>query len=126
MAIANPQTQSIQVVNGLIMLAQQLMGLYSQLEMLDAQWTDQNVATTIAAMTTAALNADGSIGANDGTPNSAHPLSPVAYPMLMRSMSSTQIGQLKSTLDAVVTYINGGAVSANPGARAILNGAVGG
>lgn len=118
-----PQTQAIQVANGLISAAQQLMAVYALMQQLDAQWTDQNVATIVAALATAVENADGSIGTADASPNVAHPITSV---LLSRAISSTQIGQLKTILDGIVTYVNGGAVTTQAGARAILNVAVGG
>lgn len=124
--MTTPQTQSIQVANGLISASQQLMNLYQQMVTLDAQWTDDGVATILAAMATTAINTDGSTGAADGSPNVAHPLNTTTYPTLSRAISSTQLGQLKTILDGVVTYVNGTAVTTQAGARAILNVAVGG
>lgn len=121
-----PQTQAIQVANGLISAAQQLMNLYQLMVQLDQQWTDQSVATIVAAMATVTQNADGSMGAADGSPNVAHPLSPTLYPTLNRAISSNQIGQLKTILDGVVNYVGGSAVSTQASARPILNVAVGG
>lgn len=118
-----PQTQAAQVVNGLIACAQQMMTIYQQMVALDAQWTDQNVANIVAAMATAAQNADGSIGATDATPNTAHPITSA---LLTRAISSTQIAQIKTILDGMVGYINGQAVATQAGSRAILNVAVGG
>lgn len=122
-----PNTQSLAVANALISNAQALMTIYNSQVILDAQWTDDSVATYLAAMTTAPLNTDGtqSITA-DGSPNSAHPIMASAYPLLSRPLSSTQLSQLKTILDAVVTLVNGSAVSAQTGARGILNFAVGG
>lgn len=123
---ATPQTQAIQVANSLISISSQLISLYQQMVALDAAWTDQGVATTIAAMGTVALAADGTTGAADGAPNVAHPLDPTKYPTLTRALSSTQIGQLKTICDGLVSYVGGQAVSTQAGARAILNSAVGG
>jgi hypothetical protein len=121
--MTTPQTQAVQVANGLIICAQQFMNLYQQMVALDAQWTDQGVATILAAMSTSAQNADGSIGTADGSPNVAHPITST---LLSRAISSNQIGQMKTVLDGLVTYINGSAVTTQAGARAILNVAVGG
>lgn len=120
------QSQAIQTANGLIAAANQLMSLYQQMTILDAAWTDDGVANVIAAMGTVALNTDGSLGTADGAPNVANPLNPVTYPALARAISSNQIGQLKTILDAVVAYINGSAVSTQASARPILNAAIGG
>jgi hypothetical protein len=77
-------------------------------------------------MSTVKVNADGSLGTADATPNANNPIDPAKYPGMTRAMSSTQITQMKTVLDGIVSYINGQALAANPGARAILNAAVGG
>jgi hypothetical protein len=120
---ATPQTQAIQVADQLISLSQDLMGVYQAMLQLDAAWTDQGVAATLAAMATSALNADGTIGTIDGTPVSSHPINATG---MSRAISSTQLGQLKTILDGIVSYVGGSAVSTQVGARAILNVAVGG
>lgn len=119
---ATPQTQAIQVANQLINLAQELISIYQAMVILDAAWSDQGVASTLAAMATATLNADGSIGAVDGSPNVNHPINPG----LTRAISSTQISQIKTIMDGIVNYVGGSAVTTQAGARAILNAAVGG
>lgn len=121
--MTTPQTQAAQVANSLIALSSQLMGIYTQMVALDAQWTDQGVANILAAMATGALGTDGSIGAADGTPNTAHP---ITSPLLSRAVSSVQIGQMKTIMDGIVAYVGGSAVSTQTGARAILNVSVGG
>src|SRR5690349_4267921 len=63
---STPQTQAVQVANGLIAAANTLMQLYQTINALDAQWTDDGVAATLAAMQTMALNTDGSLGSADG------------------------------------------------------------
>lgn len=123
---ATPQTQAIQTANSLIALAQQLMSIYQQMVILDAAWTDDAVAGTLAALATTALNADGSAGAADGSPNVAHPINTTTFPALSRAISSNQIGQLKTILDGIVNYVGGSAVSTQASARPILNVAVGG
>lgn len=123
---ANQQTQAIQIANQLVSLSSQLLAIYTQMVVLDAAWTDQGTANVLNAMGTVALNTDGSTGAADGAANVTHPLDPAKYPVLSRSLSANQITQLKSVLDNIVTYTNGGAVTATPSARAILNSAVGG
>jgi hypothetical protein len=123
---STPNSQAVQTANALITLSGQLMALYQQMVILDAAWTDDAVATTLAAMGTTAINTDGTIGAADGSPNAAHPMSLTIYPNLTRAVSSTQIGQAKTIMDGLVSYINGGAVSTQVGARAILNAVIGG
>jgi hypothetical protein len=123
---ATPQSQAIQVANQLMSLSQQLLQIYQQMLVLDAAWTDDVVATTIAAMTTTVLNADGSLGAADGAPNVAHPISLTVYPTLSRAASSNQIAQAKTIMDGIVSYVGGQAVTTQVGARAILNAVSGG
>ena len=123
---ATPQTQAIAVINQLENIAIQLMAVYQQMVVIDAAWTDNAMANTINALGTVTLNADGSTGAVDATPNTAHPIDPNKYPSLSRTLSAVQITQIKTTLDNVVTYVNGSAVSATASARAILNSASGG
>ena len=121
-----PNTQTIQVITSLVNAAQQMMSLYDLIVTMDQQWTDQSVATLSAAMTTCAANADGTMGAVDATPKPANPISTTVYPTMPRSISSNQIAQMKTVVDGLVAYINGQAVTTQPGARAILNVAVGG
>jgi hypothetical protein len=102
------------------------MATYQQIVALDAAWTDTTSATVIAAMGTAVQNADGSLGAPDGTPNAAHPINPLLYPVLSQAVSSTQLAQAKTILDGVRSYVEGQAVSTQAGARAILNAVIGG
>lgn len=123
---ATQNSQAIQVANQLISLSQQLMGIYQQMVILDAAWTDDAVATIIAALGTTALNADGTPGTADGSPNAAHPINLATYPTLLRAVSSTQIAQAKSIMDGIVAYVGGQAVSTQAGARAILNAVTGG
>lgn len=120
------QSQAIQTANSLIALSQQLISIYQQMVVLDAAWTDDGVATVLAAMGTVALSADGSLGAADGSPVVANPLNPTTYPGLSRAISSNQIGQLKTILDGIVNYVGGSAVTTQASARPILNVAVGG
>lgn len=123
---ATLQSQALQVANQLMSLSQQLLGIYQQMVILDAAWSDDAAATVIAAMATTALNADGSAGTADATPNAAHPINLVTYPTLSRAVSSTQIAQAKTIMDGIVAYVGGQAVSTQVGARAILNAVTGG
>lgn len=123
---ATPQTQALQAVNDLVSLGQQLLTIYQRMVVIDAAWTDDSMATTIAALKTAVQNSDGSVGADDGAPNATHPISPTAYPSLSRALSSTQVIQIKTILDGIVSYVGGTAVSTQTAARGILNFTTGG
>ncbi len=119
-------SQAIKVANTIVSLSQQMMTNYQQIVALDAAWTDIGAATVIAAMATATLNADGSIGSVDATPNTAHPINALLYPQLSQAVSSTQLAQAKTILDALRSLIEGSAVSAQGGARAILTAMING
>lgn len=74
MATQSPQQSAIQAAQdlaGLMALAKQLR---DQGAAFLARRTSEGYDAIWAAMTTAALNADGSLGALDGTPNVAHPI----------------------------------------------------
>jgi hypothetical protein len=124
--MASKQSQAVQEANGLINSAAQVMGLFTQLVQLQGVWQDTNTGATLESFATCSLNPDGSLGAPDAQPDVTHPIDTTKHPELTRSLSATQIEQIKSTLDDIVSYINGVDVAANPGARAILNMAVGG
>jgi len=118
----SPQTQAINTANEIINVAGQLKALYDLATLIQAQWTDNAVANTPNAQATAVVNADGSTGAVDGTPNVAHQ---ITNSNLVRSLSANQITSMKTVLDTFVSMVNGNAVSATPGIRAILNSATG-
>jgi hypothetical protein len=123
---ATQQSQAIQIANNLCAIDSLLMSVYQQMVALDAAWTDTGAATVIAAMATAPLLADGSLGTADVTPNVAHPIDTRIFPTVQHTLSSNQIGQIKTILDGIVTYVNGLAVTTQPGARQILNSGIGG
>lgn len=123
------QTQAIQTANQIISIATQVLALAQQMQAIDAAWNDDAVAATLAAMNTVTINADGSVGAQDGTVNNAHPISPTLYPGFSRLVSSNTIASVKTVLDNLPNWImNGAAVTAvgNASNRAILNGVTGG
>lgn len=123
---ATQQSQSIQVANNLCAAASNFLAVFQQMVGLDAAWTDNGVAAVLAALPTAALNADGSLGTADGSPNVAHPIDTRIVTSLQHMLSSNQIGSLKTILDELVSYVNGSAVATQAGARAIINAGIGG
>ncbi len=123
---ATNQSQAIQVANAYFAAASDLMAAYQRVVALGQQWTDESVANTLNALSTAALNADGTLGTADGTPNNTHPIDTRIYTALQHAVSANQIASVKTVEDAFVTLINGSAVSAQVGARGILNSVIGG
>ena len=125
--MSNPNTQLIGIINSLVSLAQSEAQLVAQINQISAQWTAMNLGASIANLTTMALNADGTAGANDGSPNSAHPISlnnPPNY-ALGRAMTGLQVTQVLGVLQAVAAAFAGQAVSANAGASAIIDVVIG-
>lgn len=120
------QSQAIQIANNIIGASQQVMALFVQLTQVQQHWTDVNAGAVIGALATAAQNTDGSLGTPDPSPNSNNPIDTGVHPTMSRAVSSTEISQMKTILDGLVSYINGQAVTTQPGAHAILNVAVGG
>lgn len=99
-----PQTKKAAAVAG----ANTLIGLMSQFEALRSQgaeavkqYNSEGWGTTWAAMPTAALNSDGSLGTADGSPTSGHPIDTrvTDQSTLQRAASATQ-------LSAAVTFLN--------------------
>lgn len=126
MATGTPQSQAIFIANSLLGIAAQIMSIYDQIGLLGEQWTDQNVAATLAKFSTVGETTDGGIGPPDPTPVGDHMIDLEIYPGLTRAVSSLEITQIKSTIDDIRSYIDGADLAPNPGARAILNTATGG
>jgi hypothetical protein len=121
--VANPNTQLIGGLNQFSSLAIQAVALQQAIDALSAQYTAQSWATAIGTLTTMALGSDGLPGANDGSPNAAHPISTNAPPGygLNRAATVTQYQQALTVLQAISSAVKGQAVSADAGALAILD-----
>jgi hypothetical protein len=120
-----PQTQPIGWANAQTNSANNLLNWYANQVALNNQFTNNGIATLLSNCTTAPIGADGTqSGTTDGTPNTAHPLSAAVYPTLQRTLSEIQLAQIQTACQAVTNYIDGLAVTTNPGAHAILNNAV--
>lgn len=124
MASGNPQQQVVTVSNEILNASAQLIAVYNLVKTVQGQWTDDNVANLLALQATVVLNPDGSIGAADGAPNTAHPIDINKCP-LQRQLSSTQVTQLKGVLDSFVQFIEGQAIAVNANTRPFLQFAVG-
>lgn len=124
MSSQSPLSETIAVANGYITAARQLLVMYATLKELAARASDNGVAGYLAQMGTVAVKVDGSLATTpDQAPNPANPIDPTAYPTMLQPISMNQLIQVKTALDAVISYIEGGAPAANPGARAILHAA---
>lgn len=76
---ATKQSQAIQSANTLISNAAQLFALYQSIKANAQQFSDLNVGGLLNSLSTAALNADGSLGTADVLPNVANPLDTRLY-----------------------------------------------
>ena len=124
--MATNQSQSVQTSNTIISLAQSLNQLYQQIRVVNEQWGDNASANQVNAFPTCAQNVDGSLGAADSVPNVAHPIDTRVLTGLSRATSANSIASMLTVLNNIKTYVEGGAVAATPGVRAILNNATGG
>jgi hypothetical protein len=124
--MVTPSSEAVDAANEIMLISAELISLYNRIVAVDLAWNDHGVAVLLSNFNTAVLTADGILGAQDPTPVAAHPIVNTNYPPLNRPVTAMQITQMKSAIDDVGKYIGGSAISANPGAHAILNAAVGG
>lgn len=112
---ATLQTQTIQIIDSLVMAANLFTAAKAAIDQVSATYTQETLGTVIAALATAPLAADGSLGTSDVSPNSAHPIDYRIYASLAipltRAISANDIGSLLTGLQAVSTMLAGGAAS---------------
>lgn len=109
--MSTPQTQAVGLVNSLISLVQTVTAEAGSIDDLSALWTSAAVANTVNAFATRALNADGSLGAADATPNNQHPIDPAVG--VSKALSANDIAGILTSLQGVRDVVNGKAVAAN-------------
>jgi hypothetical protein len=124
--MATLQSQAVQMANGLISVGQALAAAKVQIDQLSAQYTQLTLGTTLAALATAAVNSDGSLGTQDGSPTSGHVIDIRAITGLSRAISASDLGSLLSGLQAVSTLLSGSSVSQQGQMPQILAKIVGG
>lgn len=125
--MATKQTQAIQIANTYFQLAQQLLTLSQQVQIAKKAWSDTGTANVLASLSTAALNADGSLGQADTQVNTANPIDTRQVTGLARTTSSNQISAIVSVMDSIPNFVESLAdVPVQGGIRAILNNASGG
>jgi hypothetical protein len=119
------ESQAIGVANTLLMTAQSLVALVNTINATSTEYTQLTLGTVFSAMATAAVNADGSLGTADATPNAAHPINPAALLTaqgltLNRAISATDLGSLLTFLQAVASLAAGNVVTQQGQAPQIL------
>jgi hypothetical protein len=116
---ASPSSQAIYVANSLINIGQQLSSLEVTINNLSSQYTLLTLGTALAAMATCVVNADGTLGAADGTPTSGatHVIDTrvAAQAGLSRAISAADLASLNTLLQAVAQVLSGGAPPAQQG-----------
>jgi hypothetical protein len=117
---ATKQSQVLQLANTINALAPQVLALADQINQLSAQWAALNGQGVLDALGTVAQNADGSLGATDGTPQTGHPINPALYPALARATSSYNYGATLTLLQQIATLVAGGAPAQQAGAVDLL------
>ena len=122
---ATKQTQAIDAVNRLISASAQLRALYDTVAQLTSQTTNQGLAALLAALPTAAPNADGSLGEADATPVSDHPLDPRVLVGLNRACLVSELTETKAALTELLAFMDGAAV-ATKARKAIVDVLIGG
>ena len=108
---ATKQTQTVDIANQIIALAAQIRSVYDQANSLASKYTNQATVATLTGLPTAALNADGTLGAADGSPVAANPIDTRIVTGLNRAISKTKLVAAKGVLDDLVLFMNNGAVT---------------
>lgn len=81
--MAATQTTYVAQAQTVQSLANQMLLLYNQIRSINSETTNNGAQNGWKAMATAVQNADGSIGAADGAPNNAHPITVGTPPLNM-------------------------------------------
>lgn len=119
-------SQAIALANEMIALGQQLWNVQQQIQGAVQQFGQLTLATVFNAMATAAVAADGQLGAADISPNVAHVIDTRVYTQLSRVISANDLASLEGLLAAVDTLLKGGAVVQQGQAPQLLQKLVGG
>ncbi len=125
MAAVTKQTQSVSLANGALSLASTLQGLLDATNSLVSQYGNNGTSTAWSAMATAALNADGSLGAADATPNPAHPIDTRVVTGLNHAVAANDLITFIALLQAYQAFMGNAAV-ATANRRAVIDPLTGG
>lgn len=124
--MATVQTQNVGIANTIIDIVQQLSLLKGRIDAVAAQFTQLTSQTTLNAMATCAVNADGSLGTADGSPNAAHPIDTRVIQALNRAVLASDLGSALTGINMVSTLLAGGAPTQQGQMPSILAKFVGG
>lgn len=100
---------AVNAANALIGLMQQLKALRQSVNDFVTQYTQEAYGTTWDAFATAAQSADGSLGAADGSPNTANPIDTrvTNQSALSKAVTATQLVNAVATLQDLQTFLTG-------------------
>lgn len=107
------QRQAITYGQTLVSLAQQLVSLRAQCKALQVQKQNNTYDTVWAAMGTAPMNADGTMGAKDSSPVIANPIiDPSNATPTYYLPSKTQLANLEALVDSYLVFLDGSTTTA--------------
>ena len=119
--MANTEQQTaINFAQSVLQLTGQLQSVRNQVAAMVIQYADIAPTTIWSNLATFAWNADGSAGAADGTPNTAHPISVSAL-----NRSEAQLAAGVQLLADFQTFVAGGALTATSSRNATIDQLVG-
>jgi len=108
---ATQQSAGVNGANLLYNAVQQLRLLRSAVNEFVTQYNDNSWGTVWAAFATAAVNADGSLGQADASPNAAHPIDTRIISGLQSDRSVNDMTSAVTALEAFQSFLTGAAVA---------------
>lgn len=105
------QSAAVNGLNGVFNLAQQMISLRAQVNDFILKYNDNSWSTVWSNLATAALNADGSLGTADGSPNTSHPINTGLVSGLQSDQSATNYINLVALLEAFQSFLTNQAVA---------------
>ena len=122
-----PSNQAANLLNTLLSLANQVVGVANAVNDASDLWTNASIANTLNAFPTAIVNDDGTLGDADTVPTTGHPIDVRVEPgsQIHRSYSAQDAAGLLTGLQGIRDAIQGKAVAANGALVQLLAKAIG-
>lgn len=108
---ATLQSQAVAIANQLIGIGQQVYNVQQQINQSNGVYGQLSLSAVLAALPTCAVNADGSLGTADGSPNPAHVVDTRVVENLSRTISANDLASLSTFVAAVSLLAAGSAVT---------------
>jgi len=114
---ATKQSQAIALANRLLLAGQSAYDLKAEIDAILSLWQETNAGAVFNSMQTAAVNADGSLGAADAAPIVTNPINVQVppYNSLMRAISANDLAALNTLMGSLQTLLGG---TGDPGQQA--------